>query len=441
MFDVFNIPYLLVDIDNIDEFNTKYNIWENSSELRKFENKSKKIINSSEKLVLKEISFALSLRISPEEYELYKSPVSLTDKQQNLILDEHSARVNIHPEFALSSIFTDLINELDANESRFYYRSSVDFLVLRRRDKLDPINGGAPMFAVEFDGPAHHESRQQQKDQIKNRIFKQNNLPLLRIGIKGAPLEKKSKNDINIFVRYLVRALMRLQSADANERPDSISKNEFIYNLAYDVAIGIKSLSEARNKITERSNLSLSAEFILSPSTPKDRGLYLQLGWKVRAIEHDLFLIEECQGKEVVRNKVTVENYPQYLSERRSTPTYLEVHLDNFLDDSWDTIDPKKDTVESLSAPHNIEENELKKLSHWYSISDPIIIRSTENSTIEGSIEYSPKNETEGIQKIVTGPFDIRVIADKENSKFFASLQKEAMKLMLISSVIKRINN
>lgn len=440
MFDFFNIPYFLVDIDDIDEFNTKYNNWESNRDLDKSKNKSEQIINPSERLVLKEISFALSLRMPPEESKLYKFPRSLADKQNNLLFDEYKARINIHPEFALSKIFTD-VNELDERDFQFYNCSSVDFLVFRRRDKLDPINGGEPMFAVEFDGPAHHERRQQQKDQIKNKIFKQNNLPLLRIGIKGKSLEDKPENDINIFARYLIRALMRFQSVNSSERPDSISINEFIYNLAYDVAVGIKSLREARNEITERSNLSLSADFIIIPERSKDHGLHVRLDMTIRSIEYDLVLVEACQEKEVVRNRVTAENFFQYLDERHSTLTYLEVHRENLMGDPWDAIDPKEDTINSLSAPHNINENELKKLSYWYTVSDPIIIRSTENSTIEGSIEYSPKNKTQEIQKVHIGPFDIRVIADKENCKFFSSLQKEAMKLMLINTVIKRISD
>lgn len=440
MFDFFNIPYLLADIDNTDEFSTKYINWESSRDLSKSKNESEKIINPSERVVLKEISFALSLRVTPEEFKLYKSQVTLAEKQNNLLFEEHKARLNIHPEFALSKIFTGF-SELDERELQFYNNSSVDFLVFRRRNKLEPINGGEAMFAVEFDGPHHNKREQQQKDKIKNKIFKQNNLPLLRIGVRGQSLENKPENDINVFARYLIRALMRFQSANSSERPDSISTNEFIYNLAYDVAVGIKSLIEARNEITERSNLSLSADFIMVPSRHKNYEFYVLLDMKIRCIEDDLVLVEACQGKEVVRNKLTAENFLQYLDERHSTLTYLEIHRENQMSDPWEIIDPKEDAIRSLSAPENINENKLKKLSNWYSISDPIITRSTENSTIEGSIEYRPKNETQEVQKVHIGPFDIRVIADKENCKFFASLQKEAMKLMLVNAVIKRISD
>ncbi|WP_439580431.1 DUF2726 domain-containing protein [Elioraea sp.] len=62
---------------------------------------------------------------------------------------------------------------LPSDVFNFYTRSHVDFVVTDKNTK--------PLFIVEYDGPSHAESRQQERDQIKDALCKEAGLGLLRI--------------------------------------------------------------------------------------------------------------------------------------------------------------------------------------------------------------------------------------------------------------------
>ena len=83
----------------------------------------------------------------------------------------------IYPNMALSTIINSAIvdNILTGSEKRFFYNTTIDFLV------VDQFNDFKPVFAVELDSEWHRLHNQGDKDEIKNRILKAAGLTLYRI--------------------------------------------------------------------------------------------------------------------------------------------------------------------------------------------------------------------------------------------------------------------
>ena len=83
----------------------------------------------------------------------------------------------IYPNIALSTIINSAMvdNILAGSEKRFFYNTTIDFIV------VDQFNDFKPIFAVELDSEWHRLHNQGDKDEIKNKIFKAAGLTLYRI--------------------------------------------------------------------------------------------------------------------------------------------------------------------------------------------------------------------------------------------------------------------
>lgn len=83
----------------------------------------------------------------------------------------------IYPNTALSTIINSAIvdNILSSSEKRFFYNTTIDFIV------VDQFNDFKPIFAVELDSEWHRLHNQGDKDEIKNKILKAAGLTLYRI--------------------------------------------------------------------------------------------------------------------------------------------------------------------------------------------------------------------------------------------------------------------
>lgn len=83
----------------------------------------------------------------------------------------------IYPNIALSTIINSAIvdNILAGSEKRFFYNTTIDFIV------VDQFNDFKPIFAVELDSEWHRLHNQGDKDEIKNKILKAAGLTLYRI--------------------------------------------------------------------------------------------------------------------------------------------------------------------------------------------------------------------------------------------------------------------
>jgi len=83
----------------------------------------------------------------------------------------------VYPNITLSTIVhSSLIGEiLNASEKRFFYNTTIDFVVIDQFDDFKPV------FAVELDSEWHRLNNQNHKDEIKNKILKASGLPFYRI--------------------------------------------------------------------------------------------------------------------------------------------------------------------------------------------------------------------------------------------------------------------
>jgi len=83
----------------------------------------------------------------------------------------------IYPNAALSTIInTTLVKDiLGPNELKFFYNTTVDFVLIDQFDDFKPV------LAIELDSEWHRLNNQNEKDVIKNKIFKAAGLLLFRI--------------------------------------------------------------------------------------------------------------------------------------------------------------------------------------------------------------------------------------------------------------------
>jgi hypothetical protein len=108
-------------------------------------------------------------------YSLKQSFITPSEKEFYKILSEVAAdRYYIFPQIHLSSLFE---NDTNGRYHKLAFqrinRMSVDY-VLCDKITLEPI------YAVELDDPSHNEYDSRKNDDIKNDLFKQMNLPLVR---------------------------------------------------------------------------------------------------------------------------------------------------------------------------------------------------------------------------------------------------------------------
>lgn len=92
--------------------------------------------------------------------------------------------------------FVKITNEFTDEEIRFIKTDAhIDFLIYNKMDKK-------PILAIEVDGFKYHKqnSKQIERDQIKNTIFEKTRLPLLRLSTTGANEEEQIKNKIKEII-------------------------------------------------------------------------------------------------------------------------------------------------------------------------------------------------------------------------------------------------
>jgi hypothetical protein len=96
----------------------------------------------------------------------------------------HGKQYLIFKDVALNQVVEMAKNELPAREFDYYTRASLDFLVCRDDDRF------TFELAIEYDGPQHQEAMQAWRDDTKNRICRDSDLPLLRVGKDAVNLRR-----------------------------------------------------------------------------------------------------------------------------------------------------------------------------------------------------------------------------------------------------------
>lgn len=97
----------------------------------------------------------------------------LTDRRVREVADRNGARVC--PKMRLADLLQIEQSGISDNLYKFALQSHFDFVVA-------DVNTTSPLFAVEFDGPAHFEdARQKERDRAKNELCDRFEFPLLRI--------------------------------------------------------------------------------------------------------------------------------------------------------------------------------------------------------------------------------------------------------------------
>jgi hypothetical protein len=137
---------------------------------------------------------------------------------------------------------------VSADDFSFALRSHFDFLI--------SDEDFFPLFAVEFDGPFHKTEKQRERDQRKNRLCEQFELPLLRV--RSSYLERRYRDWdlVSWFVEYwfLERGFSKAQEQGSipwDEGFDTMSvwelperKGPFPLALAYDAHWKVRGLAD-----------------------------------------------------------------------------------------------------------------------------------------------------------------------------------------------------
>jgi hypothetical protein len=98
----------------------------------------------------------------------------------------HGKQYVIHKDVALNQVLELDRNELPTREFDYYTRASLDFLVCRDDARF------TYELAIEYDGAQHEQPQQAWRDEVKNRICRDSNLPLLRIGQDAVTLRRNA---------------------------------------------------------------------------------------------------------------------------------------------------------------------------------------------------------------------------------------------------------
>jgi hypothetical protein len=101
----------------------------------------------------------------------------------------HGKPYLVHKDVALNQVVELQQNELPVKEFDYFTRASLDFLVCRDDEQF------SYELAIEYDGAQHEQPEQAWKDEAKNRICRDSDLPFLRIGDDAVTLRR----DISIL--------------------------------------------------------------------------------------------------------------------------------------------------------------------------------------------------------------------------------------------------
>ncbi|PED69294.1 DUF2726 domain-containing protein [Bacillus pseudomycoides] len=162
-----------------------------------------------------------------------------------------SVNASVFPKVRLADIFSITNSGISNEDYSFALKSHFDFTVYDNKSLL-------PLFAVEFDGKFHRTETQKFRDEIKNRLVKRFDLPLLRIN--SLYLEEKYRNldllswcvEVWFLAEYFYEAqengTVPYDEPFAPESIFSLSGNEkkFPFFLSFDIKNEIRKLSEKK---------------------------------------------------------------------------------------------------------------------------------------------------------------------------------------------------
>ncbi|MEC1177243.1 DUF2726 domain-containing protein [Metasolibacillus meyeri] len=162
-----------------------------------------------------------------------------------------NVNASVFPKVRLADIFPITNSGISNEEYSFALKSHFDFTIYDNKSSQ-------PLFAVEFDGKSHRTEIQKSRDEIKNRLVKRFNLPLLRIN--SLYLEEKYRNlDLLswcVEVWFLAEYFYKAQEDgtipyDEPFSPESIlftsgNEKKFPFFLSFDIRNEIKKLFEEK---------------------------------------------------------------------------------------------------------------------------------------------------------------------------------------------------
>jgi hypothetical protein len=155
----------------------------------------------------------------------------------------------VFPKIRLADVFPIGNSGISHEEYRFALQSHFDFVI--------SDNSHTPLFAVEFDGPAHNAPEQVVRDQLKDHLCERFDFPLLRINARYLPKKYKNLDLLSWFIEvwFFREAFFKAQetgSVPSDEPFDPFfvltlpgRKERFPLWLSADIRIKIKQLAKS----------------------------------------------------------------------------------------------------------------------------------------------------------------------------------------------------
>nr|WP_321454022.1 DUF2726 domain-containing protein [uncultured Carboxylicivirga sp.] len=143
------------------------------------------LVATENKKIVEQNDFRKSLFNSNQEVEFYLALKRVFDSYQ------------VYPNVGLSSIlnYDSLKEELNSKERDFFFKSSVDFVV------LEPFRNYFPTYFFEIDSVWHDTEEQKERDKMKDKIF----------GLSGQKLYRIRKVDNSIDEREFEKLIIELR--------------------------------------------------------------------------------------------------------------------------------------------------------------------------------------------------------------------------------------
>lgn len=126
----------------------------------------------------------------------YSSEKIMDKKLKEILKEDKYKQLNVIPEYKVKALIK---NDYLLNEKQLKYlkneRTRIDFLIYRKIDKK-------PILAIEVDGYHFHKanSKQYERDQLKNEILKLYNIPLIRFKTNGSEEERVIRQKLDELI-------------------------------------------------------------------------------------------------------------------------------------------------------------------------------------------------------------------------------------------------
>lgn len=415
LMDYFDAEYVACDLGDVAEFSRLYDAW--SARPARRDSARKKVINPTEAALLREIQVGLLLRHpggNEREREVIDDDPELS-RLETEILDARKEAIHIHAEYALSQLF-ESESSVDPAMLSMLNNSRVDMLVSMRSARSQPRYGGAPLFGAEFDGPSHALEDQKKNDEIKNKIFKEGKVPLLRVGVR-------SEDECN------------------NLQP--VRNNDGVIERPGEISVFLRQIIAVLYDYRRSSELLLCEQEWL-----KWDGVFAELkfrkdvGWdslKALMVEQltDNLCVDDCLVEHYIERRL-LRVRRAICALKSSQEDYHALLEEDYVSILADRGVLECETIGSLESL-GMTQIQRRKFDQMYAVDDVKVVRG--ETGISGEMRYRARSIRAGsAEQIVVGPFDVRVIASPEDCELFDKVLGVAVTNVLYERACEREN-